>query len=600
LTGSATPSSPPTVRQTIDAFVAGALTAEALPQALQARMQAAPDDEWEILSLADQYYRRGKLSADAYSRIKSCVGAGRRAAQSAPGLEVPTLTPAAAVKPPAPGADAPAGVLRDRYVLTRKVGRGDSATVFAARDTYLVGTHVDGEPVAVKLLDAELTAVPGTMDRALAAFERLRSLSHPNIIRVHDVDRDGGRTFFTMELLVGSRLGDALEANPARFQNTAYALRLIQTAGSAIAYAHSRGLVHGKLDAHHIYLCDDGGLRVLGFCGEPAEAGTTSRHPSRAAREGRPADERDDVFALAAIAYRLLSGRFPYGATGVADAQPPGATLERPTGITESQWAALRAGLAIDRFARPADVSGWLRALETPGPPSEAPAPPAPPTTAIAPRTWRGLGRNGLIVAGALLLLVGAWQRITRSSGPPADAPGQLIASVPPVKPTVKPPVAALEPTVGDPPAATERTVVERPVAESVTVAPATPAANPAPEWATNVRIEFQTSDIDLAPNQAVATLVVRRRGSTRGKAGFTWWTESGTAKPGSDFENVNRRSELIEDGKSTVSLLIPVILRAPRPEPSSFYVFIDDPSPGALIGAKAVAIVTIAGTNPP
>ncbi len=615
MTLSGTPSPLPSARQSIDAFVAGALTADALLQALQARMQAAPDDEWEILSIADQYYRRGKLPADTYSRIKSCIGAGRRAAQLAPVFEVPTLHPALAVEPPAPGLESTAGLLRDRYVLTRRVGRGDSATVFAARDTYLVGTHGDGEPLAIKLLDAQLTAVPGALERALAAFERLRSLSHPNIIRVYDVDRDGGKTFFTMELLVGSRLGDALEANPARFQNIAYALRLIQTAGSAIAYAHSQGVVHGKLDLHHIYLCDDGGLRVLGFCGERADPGAPPRRASRAATEERPADERDDLFALAAIAYRLLAGRFPDGGTEVADAQTQPAAPDRPPGITDSQWAALRAGLAPDRFARPADVSAWLRALDASEPLVVAPAPAASPASApmaIAPRVRWGPARTGLTAAVALLLLFGAWRLLTHSSGPRTDTPAAPVANAPPVQPLATP-----GPPPVNPPAATERSVDVGPTVEPVAIAPATatttaavgpaervavptaarPVANPAPLWATNVRIEFQSSDVDLSPNDAVATVVVRRRGNARGKAGFTWWTESGTAKPGADFENVARRSEFIEDGKNTVSLLIPVVQRATRTEPSSFYVFIDDPSPGALIGAKAVAIVTIAGS---
>src|SRR5476649_1893668 len=65
----------PTVLQCIDAFVAGNWDLDVLLHELRADLRVNPDNAWEILSVADQYFRRGKISSSAHGRIKSCVSA---------------------------------------------------------------------------------------------------------------------------------------------------------------------------------------------------------------------------------------------------------------------------------------------------------------------------------------------------------------------------------------------------------------------------------------------------------------------------------------------------------------------------------------------
>ena len=72
----------PTVLQCIDAFVAGNRDMDVLLHELRADLRVSPDNAWEILSVADQYFRRGKISSGAHGRIKSCVGAGHGIADS--------------------------------------------------------------------------------------------------------------------------------------------------------------------------------------------------------------------------------------------------------------------------------------------------------------------------------------------------------------------------------------------------------------------------------------------------------------------------------------------------------------------------------------
>jgi hypothetical protein len=107
-------------------------------------------------------------------------------------------------------------------------------------------------------------------------------------------------------------------------------------------------------------------------------------------------------------------------------------------------------------------------------------------------------------------------------------------------------------------------------------------------------RVELAADAIDVPLTDPAARIVVRRRGSLQGAATFTWWTESGTAKPGVDFVAVAPHSEVIEDGKSSVSLLIPVVGDVAREQPRSFYVVINDPGPGVTLGSRTLTMVTI------
>ena len=97
-----------------------------------------------------------------------------------------------------------------------------------------------------------------------------------------------------------------------------------------------------------------------------------------------------------------------------------------------------------------------------------------------------------------------------------------------------------------------------------------------------------------MPPDEPSAHIVVHRKGNLHGDAGFSWWTESGTAKPGRDFVAVAPREEHIENGKSATSLFVPVVADATRRQPKSFYIVIGDPSPDASLGARTVMMVTL------
>jgi hypothetical protein len=98
---------------------------------------------------------------------------------------------------------------------------------------------------------------------------------------------------------------------------------------------------------------------------------------------------------------------------------------------------------------------------------------------------------------------------------------------------------------------------------------------------------------VDVHPGETSARVTVRRKGNSRSGAGFRWWTESGTAKPGLDFVPVIPHVEQIADGSNSVSLNI-AVSDTRRSVPKSFYVVIDESESGAAMGARTLTMVTM------
>jgi len=103
---------------------------------------------------------------------------------------------------------------------------------------------------------------------------------------------------------------------------------------------------------------------------------------------------------------------------------------------------------------------------------------------------------------------------------------------------------------------------------------------------------------VNVEPSDAVARVMVRRRGDLHGDASFTWWTESGTARPGRDFAPVIPNVERIPGGRGSITLNVPV-LSTPHGQSKTFYVVIDRTGSGsAALGERNLTMVTIRPSN--
>ena len=134
------------------------------------------------------------------------------------------------------------------------------------------------------------------------------------------------------------------------------------------------------------------------------------------------------------------------------------------------------------------------------------------------------------------------------------------------------------------------------PVASTAAPAVATVAAHPATPRLSQIELAADTVDVPL--NEPSASVLVHRKGNVRDRVGFTWWTESGTAKPVTDFAPVSPHVEYFEEGKSTVTLSIR-LTDTLRAQDKSFYVVIDEPQEGGTLGPRALTMVTLPGNQP-
>src|ERR1700676_241363 len=650
----------------LDALSSGACTPETFLSAMRDQFRGDSEEGWEVLSLLDQYYRRGKIKAELFQTLKTRLESSAlmvdedMAARARPGVAAaqtkvaPVPRPAvreaqagavrnAAARDPA-ARDAAAGgvrevavgdVLRNRYRVRGLIGHGGMGTVFEAVDEYRLSLAAAGQRLAVKVLHTDVTRREELLFELQREFQHLQLLSHPNIVRVHEFDRDGDIAFFTMELLNGAPLSGVLSVRNATALPRPHALTIMRDVGAAISYAHSHGVVHGDINPQNIFITNDGDLRVLDFGAshkllrdrwlpesEAADSGpvATPGYASCQLLEGQKPDARDDLFAFACVAYVLLSGQHPFPNRTAVEARAQRLRPRRPPGLGGQQWRVLCEGLRWERDRRPSDVQKWLRRLNLAG---AAPRLPALPVLVNAPppRKTNGLLATAAFTLLALLVAGGIWAMTdyesfqshvagwrggvrsaldtaattpSRASQPAVTAPAQAAREAIPAPPqtariaaATPPPVSRAAPAARVAPSAAPIAAPPPASASAQAAAPARVVPGEAVARAANagpMRIEMAADTVDIQPGETTANVVVHRKGNLHGETTFTWWTESGTAKPGRDFAAAVPRVERFEDGSKSVILNIPVSA-SPRNQPKSFYVVIDRTDTGAALG---------------
>jgi serine/threonine protein kinase len=665
----------------LDALASNQCTAEVFLVAMREQFQGNREGTWEAISLLDQYYRRGKIDLETFRLLKSrledsALGRNQEAATSlrpsaatvavtatvtapaaashavpptvshavpptvshAESYSVPpgvphTVSHAVRQEPTPPISRAPVrevaigDVLRGRYKIQGVLGHGGMGTVFEAIDTYRLDLLTSDQRIAIKVLHTAVTERDELLSELQREFQNLQLLSHPNVVRVHEFDRDGDLAFFTMELLNGALLSRVLSTRNAAALPRQYALAIIRDVAAALSHAHWRGVVHGDVNPQNIFIINDGELRVLDFGAShilqrdmwstdhnlPHRAPVaTPGYASCQVLEGQRPDARDDIFAFACVTYLLLSGKHPFPRRTALEARAQHLRPSRPPGLTSQQWRALRDGLRWERERRPTDVRKWAERFELGTAVARLPTLPilvnAPP-----PRKRRPVLAAAALLLFALLATGGYWMLTdydsvvrnvsawsaqvksavdgagalpdTRVAGPQTPPPAASGAAPAP-RANSKPSPAPLAQTPSTP---GPRAAALTPPSHMET--PARPA-NSSP-----VQVEMAADTVDVDAADSTAHITVRRKGNLHGEASFTWWTESGTAKPVQDFVPVTPRVESIEDGRASVSLSIPVSEK-PRNQARSFYVVIDQSESGAALGARTLTMVTLLPTD--
>lgn len=275
-------------------------------------------------------------------------------------------------------------IIKERFVLEDELGRGGMGIVFKARDLRMEEAQDRNPYVAVKILNDEFKRHPESLKALQREFRKAQSLAHPNVVTVGDFDRDGGNVFMTMELLDGEPLDQVIKRTKGAGLEKREALRITRDICRAMAYAHERGIVHSDFKPANAFLTGAGIVKVFDFgiaraarAGGGAsgtvtlfDAGTlgalTPAYASCEMIEGLDPDVRDDVYAIACVAYELLTGKHPFDRKSAEQARTAGMVPARPPGLSRGQWAALRRGLAFRREQRSASTLELLNGLLPP------------------------------------------------------------------------------------------------------------------------------------------------------------------------------------------------------------------------------------------
>ena len=212
-----------------------------------------------------------------------------------------------------------AGAQLGPYRIEAPLGAGGMGEVFRAVDTRL------GRPVAIKVCNEEFSARFEREARAIS------SLNHPNICTLHDVGATPtGAGFLVMELVQGQTLR-------ARLAQGALPIEQVQRFGvqlaDALAHAHAHGIIHRDLKSANIIITPEGRVKLLDFglakrvMGVLTEEAAGRTQPSLTAvgavagtpaylapeqLQGKPADERSDIWALGVVLYEMASGAHPF------------------------------------------------------------------------------------------------------------------------------------------------------------------------------------------------------------------------------------------------------------------------------------------------
>ncbi|MEO5742415.1 MAG: serine/threonine-protein kinase, partial [Vicinamibacterales bacterium] len=217
-----------------------------------------------------------------------------------------------------------AGMRLGAFEILAPLGAGGMGEVYRAKDTRL------GREVAVKVVSERLTDDPNALARLEREARAVAALSHPNIVALHDFNRENGIAFAVMELLEGEPLDRHLATEDLPWRR---ALEIGAAIADGLASAHAKGFVHRDLKPANIFITRDGLVKILDFglahrdpCRsksptiaapgpdetEPGAILGTVGYMSPEQVKGGPADHRTDIFSLGCVLYEVLTGRKPF------------------------------------------------------------------------------------------------------------------------------------------------------------------------------------------------------------------------------------------------------------------------------------------------
>ena len=206
-------------------------------------------------------------------------------------------------------------LLAGRYELIEKIGEGGMAVVYKGKDRLL------NRYVAIKILRPEYTKDEQFIESFRRESQAAAGLSHPNIVGVYDVGKEGNIHFIVMELIDGKTLSEVIkEKGRLEYKE---AINITLQVASALSLAHKNQIIHRDIKPHNILITSTGVAKLADFGIAKAVSAATiaggsnkimgSVHyfsPEQA--RGAYVDERSDIYSLGIVLFEMLTGKVPF------------------------------------------------------------------------------------------------------------------------------------------------------------------------------------------------------------------------------------------------------------------------------------------------
>ena len=265
-------------------------------------------------------------------------------------------------------------VIKDRFVLEARLGRGGMGQVYKALDLRKQEAQDDEPYVAIKFLSEAFSRHPKALISLQREAKKSQRLAHPNIVTVYDFDRDGDQVYMTMEYLQGAPLSGWTEIDFAPGRKPTVD-RLVEEMAAGLGYAQRQGMVHSDFKPDNVFVTVDGRVKILDFgiarivdtelhrdTFDAGELGAlTPKFASLEMLKGQAPDPADDVYALGLVAYLLYTGEHPYGGKTALEAQREDLVPQPIRQIKRHQWRAIANAIRLPRERRTATAEVFLR-----------------------------------------------------------------------------------------------------------------------------------------------------------------------------------------------------------------------------------------------
>ncbi len=219
----------------------------------------------------------------------------------------------------------------NQYKILEKIGSGGQGTVYKALDTKLNRTAV------VKVLPPELTMKTANFKRFEREAQLCSQLDHPNICTIYDFHDANGIYYIAMQWVDGKNVRQLVNGRPLELRS---ALSIGIQVSDALAYAHSKNIIHRDIKAGNIMVTESGQVKILDFGlaklleddhadqnkghdrTEITELGIpygTATYAAPEQAKGERADERSDIFSTGVLLYEMLTGIWAFQGKTVVD-----------------------------------------------------------------------------------------------------------------------------------------------------------------------------------------------------------------------------------------------------------------------------------------